>query len=142
FVFCIISSGWSQVESPPTLALGVAGVVGEKGSIDVDVLAQLISEKQAELKKEFLKKSIFNDLQGHSYVIWEYMYSSMNVLLESESKEAIKQGLLKNSANLALVYGFCELYLQLATQMCNSRLDSLLMTFDQEDYKREFACPR
>lgn len=130
----------SQVESPPTLALGVAGVVGEKGSIDVDLVAQIISEKQAELKKEFIKKSMFKDLDNSSYVLWEYMYTSLNVLLESESKQAIKKNLLKNSTNLALVYGFSELYLQIATRMCQSTLDNFLQKFDST-YAHEFQCP-
>jgi hypothetical protein len=132
---------YSQVESPPTLALGVAGVVGEKGSIDVDLVAQIISEKQAELKKEFIKKSIFKDLDNNSYVLWEYMYTSMNVLLESGSKEAIKKNLLKNSANLALIYGFSELYLQIARRMCQPQLHGLLLKFDSKKYGDEFKCP-
>jgi hypothetical protein len=132
----------AQVESPPSLALGVAGVVGEKGSIDIDVLAQLISEKQGELKKEFIKKTIFQDLDNHSYVVWEYMYNSLNVLLESESKEAIKKNLLKNTTNLALVYGFSELYLQLSSNLCNSDLESLLAVYDTKYKAGQFSCPQ
>jgi hypothetical protein len=132
----------AQVESPPSLALGVAGVIGEKGSIDIDVLAQLISEKQGELKKEFIKKTIFQDLDNHSYVVWEYMYNSLNVLLESESKEAIKKNLLKNTTNLALVYGFSELYLQLSSNLCNSDLESLLKAYDKEYKAGQFSCPQ
>lgn len=132
----------AQVESPPSLALGVAGLVGEKGSIDIDVLAQLISEKQGELKKEFIKKTIFKDLDNHSYVVWEYMYNSINVLLESESKEAIKKNLLKNTTNLALVYGFSELYLQLSSNLCNSDLESLLKAYDKEYKVGQFSCPQ
>ncbi len=132
---------FSQVESPPTLALGVAGVVGEKGSIDVDILAEIISEKQAELKKEFIKKSMFNDLENKSYVVWEYMYSSINVLLESDSKDAIKQNLLKNTSNLALVFGLSELYLQLSSSLCNSDLYDLLAAYDSAYKSNEFRCP-
>lgn len=132
----------AQVESPPSLALGVAGVIGGKGSIDIDVLAQLISEKQAELKKEFIKKTIFNDLDNHSYVVWEYMYNSLNVLLDSDSKEAIKQNLLKNTTNLALVYGFSELYLQLSSNLCNSDLENLLKAYDTKYEEGQFSCPQ
>jgi hypothetical protein len=133
---------YGQVESPPSLTLGVAGVVGEKGSIDVDLLAQIISEKQGELKQEFIKKIFFNDLENHSYAVWEFTYRSINVLLENESKDAIKKNLLENASNLALVYGFSELYLQLSRRMCHSALDSLLLQFDS-DYKKDriFICP-
>lgn len=132
---------YGQVESPPSLALGVAGVVGEKGSIDVDLLAEIISEKQGELKQEFIKKTFFNDLENHSYAVWEFTYRSINVLLESESKDAIKKNLLESASNLALVYGFSELYLQLSRRMCHSALDSLLLQFDS-DYKKDriFIC--
>lgn len=129
-----------QVESPPTLALGVAGVVGEKGSIDIDVLAQLISEKQGELKKEFIKKTIFRDLEGQSYVVWEYVHNSLDILLESESKEAIKKNLLEQTSNLALVYGFSELYLQVSSKMCNSSLDDLLKVYDKAYNSNEYTC--
>lgn len=144
FVALLLKSGniSAQVESPPTLALGVAGVVGEKGSIDVDLLAEIISEKQGELKQEFIKKTFFNDLDDHSYVLWEFMYRTVNVLLESESKDAIKKNLLQNSANLALVYGFCEFYLHLSQKMGNSALDSLIFQYDAAHYTtRSFQYP-
>jgi hypothetical protein len=64
----------------------------------------------------------------------------MNVLLESESKEAIKKNLLKNSANLALIYGFSELYLQIASRMCQPQLHELLSKFDAKKYAGEFKC--
>ncbi len=136
--FLISSEVYSQVESPPTLALGVAGVLGEKGSIDVEVLAEIISAKQGELKKEFIKKTIFDGLSNKSYTLWEYAYNSYNVLLESKDKEAIKKNLLNNSANLALVYGFAEFYLQLSYKLGNSDLDNLMIKYDSKNYNRDY----
>lgn len=137
-LIAIVITAPCQVESPPSLALGVSGVLGEKGSIDVDVLAGIIFEKQAELKKEFIKKTFFKNLDNHSYVLWQYAYNTLDILLESNSKEAIKKNLLENSANLALVYSFSELYIQLSEKFCNNNMHDLLLAFDK-DYKSSGA---
>ena len=130
----------AQVETPPTLALGVSGVLGEKGSIDIDVLAGIIFEKQAELKKQFVMKSFFKNLDQESYVLWQFAYNSLDILLESESKEAIKKNLLENAANLALVYSFSELYVQLSDTYCNDALHPLLKKADSSYRDKQFLC--
>ena len=112
--FFIIGNTQAQVATPPSLEVGLSKVLGSKGTIDLQVLAQLIAEKQGELKKEFIKRSVYNHLEGQSYVLWEYAYSSMDILLESNDGQSIKKNLLEQSTNLAVCYVFAEFYSQIS----------------------------
>ncbi len=71
---------YAQVVAPPSLEVGLSQVLGTKGTIDIEILADIIAEKQGELKKEFVKRSVLNHLENQSYVVWEYAYNSMDIL--------------------------------------------------------------
>lgn len=123
-----------QVDTPPSLSAGLGGITGAKGLIDVELLGEIIAEKQSELKKEFVKRTIFAKLENKSYVLWNYAYSSIDILLESKDKNVIKKNLIEYSANLALVYGFAEFYLQISNKTCNSGLNNLLIEFNGNEH--------
>ncbi|UII21662.1 hypothetical protein [Fulvivirga ligni] len=125
----------AQVASPPTLELGIAEVLGTKGSIDLQILSEIIREKQVELKREFIKKTIFNDLGTQNYTTWEYAYNCFTILLESEDKKSIEKNLLRNSANLAVVYGFSEFYLQISRKLGNHPLYNVYVNFKVDTTK-------
>ncbi|MEO5979257.1 MAG: hypothetical protein ABIS36_05390 [Chryseolinea sp.] len=133
---------FAQVESPPSLLLGLSGLTGEKGNIDVALLAEIISEKQGELKKEFIKREFYDGLQAQNYVVWEYAYNSLEVLLNSKNRQAISKEMLEYAANLALVYSFTETYLQVSDKLCNSDLEAVIAAWDTSPakYKDYFQC--
>ena len=145
-LFCALFIGaalnaFSQVESPPSLLLGLSGLTGEKGNIDVELLTEIISEKQSELKKEFIKRQFYDKLQNRNYVVWEFAYNTLEVLLNSSNKQAIEKEVLEYSANLSLVYAFAETYLQVSDNRCNEKVRNLLKAFYKNDtLANYFSC--
>ena len=139
FPFCIMA----QVEGPPSLLLGLTGLTGEKGTIDVALLGEIIVEKQSELKKEFIKREFYEKLQNRNYVVWEYAYNSLEILLTSKDKQAIEKELMEYAANMALVYAFTETYLQVSARLCNSELEPVIKAWEANNnvkYSDDFLC--
>ncbi len=139
FPFCIVA----QVEGPPSLLLGLTGLTGEKGTIDVALLGEIIVEKQSELKKEFIKREFYEKLQNRNYVVWEYAYNSLEILLTSKDKQAIEKELMEYAANMALVYAFTETYLQVSARLCNSELEPVIKAWEANNnvkYSDYFLC--
>ena len=83
--FCSITS--AQVESPPDLSLGAQGLLFEKGSIDVALLSELITEKQNELKKELIKRNIINALHQNNYTSYAFTYSALTDIMTVTDKK-------------------------------------------------------
>ena len=48
----------AQLPGPATLSAGLNAVTGSKGVIDTEVLADVILEKQIEVKRELIKKGV------------------------------------------------------------------------------------
>ena len=140
FPLCIMA----QVEGPPSLLLGLTGLTGEKGTIDVALLGEIIVEKQSDLKKEFIKREFYDKLQNRNYVVWEYAYNSLEILLTSKDKQALEKELMEYAANLAFVYAFTETYLQVSAKLCNSKLEAVIRAWEKKNnvkYADFFTCP-
>lgn len=143
-LLCSFGAG-AQVEGPPSLLIGLAGLTGERGNIDVQLLSEIITEKQGELKKEFLKREVYSRLENRSYVVWEFAYNSLEMLLNSTDKKAMEKEVLEYAANLALVYSFTETYLQVSDKLCNSDLEAVVRAWNHPPASGAldpyFTCP-
>ena len=98
----------AQLPGPATLSAGLNAVTGSKGVIDTEVLADVILEKQIEVKRELIKKGVSKTLQGKSYAFWEYGYLTIEALVEGNNQKIITQKLLEQAANLYMVYEFAN----------------------------------
>jgi len=101
-------------ETAPTLSEGISGLTFSRGSIDVELLAEVIAEKQEELKKEGIKRSIGKAFECHSFALYNYAHSTTSSLLEYQNKDVIQKELLEHTSNFALIYSFAESYLKYA----------------------------
>ncbi len=122
---------FAQVASPPTLIAGLSGLSVDKGNLDVALISEIVTEKQAELKKELIKRVFFDKLKSENYVTWEFAYNSLEILLNSQSKPNIQKELLEYASNATLVYSFTEAYLQVSKKFGNSALDGLIELWDK-----------
>ncbi|NQY06302.1 MAG: hypothetical protein HRT68_08990 [Flavobacteriaceae bacterium] len=124
-LFCI-NVTFGQVESPPDLSVGAQGLIFEKGSIDVELLSELITEKQDELKKELIKRNLINVLHQNNFTSYAFAYSSLTDIMTVSDKSSMSKKLLIYIEDFALVYGFSEFYLHTSGKLGNTQLDSLL----------------
>jgi hypothetical protein len=112
FVFPILSVQ-SQDESPPSLSMGLDHLVFGKGVIDVELLSDIIANKQDELKREFIKRTVVNGVANNNFTFYNYASNTLDLILKEKNKKVITREVMEYTANFALVYGIAELYIEL-----------------------------
>lgn len=110
FSFLVIAECLSQ--TGPNLTVGVSEVLYNKGKLDSEIIAEIVATKRGEIKAELAKRLILDKFQCSSFATYYYVQKTLNLLLDETNKEVISKGLLENSAEMLMVYGFAEFYLR------------------------------
>lgn len=120
---------------PPGLSIGTDEVLFEKGVLDVDLVAEIIAEKQAELKQELAKRAILNlNLSEGPYLTYDYANNVITALLEHKDKNVIKKQILESSTETAIVVALTEAYMQIhKTKLLGLELAYLEMMGDSTE---------
>lgn len=110
FMLFLYGINYSQ---SPTLGIGLETLTMNKGTIDVEVLTQIIMEKQKELKKEALKRFMFKMFPDTDYTTRYYVQNSLNILLNEKNPQVIEKEILELTTNYAIALGVTKAYLAL-----------------------------
>ncbi|MEQ8552268.1 MAG: hypothetical protein RIC06_17260 [Cyclobacteriaceae bacterium] len=102
----------SQEIGPPSLSVGASEVLYEKGKLDAELIAAIISTKQDELKKELANRLILKRLENGSFTLWYYSKQTVDLLFNEKDKSIIKKEMLRNSVELMTVVAVTEFYLR------------------------------
>jgi hypothetical protein len=89
----------------PTLAVGLEKLTMNKGTIDVEVLTEIIMSKQKELKQEALKRFMFKLFPEANFTTKYYVQNCLNVLLNEKNPQVIEKEILELTTNYALSLG-------------------------------------
>lgn len=101
-----------NLHTSPSLTAGIEGIVFGKGKLDVELITEIISQKQEELKNAAIRNVILTQIEDGSFAFLEYAVNSINLILNEKNKKVMTKELLEYTANLALVYGFAEYYVR------------------------------
>ncbi|CAL2086388.1 hypothetical protein [Tenacibaculum sp. 190524A05c] len=110
----------------PTLSAGLDNVTFKKGTLDVELLAKIISEKQKELIREGIKRIIFDKLGANSEIDFYsqmYMERIVNILFEEKNPQVITKKILEETTNYLFVFGMTEFLL---TNSSNNKFKEIL----------------
>lgn len=101
----------------PGLSIGADEVLFEKGILDVELLGEIIAEKQSEIKQEFTKRTILNRTLNHGpYLTYHYASQVLSALLDHKDKNVVKKQLLESSTELAIVLGITEAFIKIRSK--------------------------
>lgn len=105
-------------EKAPSLSVGLDQLIFGKGVLDVELISQIVAEKQDELKNTIVSKEILKRINREGcFATRNYAFSVVNLLLEEKNKTVLKKDLLEYSANYAYVFGMAELYARIALNL-------------------------
>lgn len=97
----------------PTLSLVGGSPSFTKGTIDTEVLTEIIQQKQEEVKKKVFRNTIVKEFNNFSYTerlrnftTYYYMYNLMDAMTSGKNKTAITKSIVESSTEFAYVYGF------------------------------------
>ena len=103
--------GFSQV-SAPSLSAGVDKVAFQQGQLDAQLIANIISTKQEEIRSELAQRLVLKPLDCGNFALWNYARQNLDLLFNEKDKNVITKNMLRYGAELAMVYGLAEFYLQ------------------------------
>ncbi|MES2382782.1 MAG: hypothetical protein V4538_17175 [Bacteroidota bacterium] len=102
----------AKAQFGPNLTTGAGGLAYKQGQLDAQLILDIISTKQGEIKTELGKRLILNKLERGSYAFYQYVEKSINLLFNENNKQVVSKEFMENSAELLLVYGLAEYLLQ------------------------------
>lgn len=127
-LFFCCNSIYSQVN--PTLGIGLETLTLNKGTIDVEVLTQVILKKQKELKNEALKRFMLKMFPDTNYTTRFYVQNCLNILLNEKNPQVIEKEILELTTNYAIALGVTKAVIELdesifdsSTPKSNSEID-------------------
>lgn len=106
----LFSATAQDLHTAPTLQIGLGGIDFTKGTIDKELLAEIIAEKQEELKKELIKKMLLKSIGFESELFYSYVNRSIDIIANEGDPDILSKNLLENTVNLAFVITYREYY--------------------------------
>ncbi len=99
----------------PTLSAGLDNVTFKKGTLDVELLAKIISEKQQELVREGIKRTIYKSI-GNSEKLDDftqfYIERVVDVIFNEKNHRVITKRVLEETTNYLFILGITKYVLQ------------------------------
>jgi hypothetical protein len=125
FFLLLFFKNYSQ-ESAPTLTAGLDNVAFNKGTLDVELITKIISEKQKEIVREGIKRMIFKFIGDSRLDDYSQFYTERitEILFNESNHKVMTKRILEESTNYLFVLGATKLILD----SNNSEFKSLLIS--------------
>ena len=108
-----------------------------KGTIDVQVLTEIIMEKQRELKQEALKRFMFKMFPETNYTTKFYVQNCLNILLNEKNPQVIEKEILELTTNYALALGVTQALIKSENDIFKDLNNEYLKLKDTLDFDLE-----
>jgi hypothetical protein len=129
----------------PSLKLVGSNVSFTKGTIDVEVLSQLIQQKQEEVKKRVFRNIVVNNFNNtwpnsglRNFTTYYFFYNLLNDITQGKNKTALTKSIIQNTAEYCLVASFAK---YLDTKLVDSSFNKFRISggdFVQDDSRNQF----
>lgn len=112
-LLCALFSFQISAQSP-TLSAGLDNVAFKKGTLDVELITKIISEKQKELVKEGIKRMIFEFIGDSNLDDYSQFYIERitEILFQEKNHKVMTKRILEESTNYLFVLGTTKLILE------------------------------
>ncbi|MDX6189312.1 hypothetical protein SGQ83_08145 [Flavobacterium sp. Fl-318] len=104
-LFTLFFSLTISAQVNPTLAVGLEKLTMNKGTIDVEVLTEIIMGKQKELRQEALRRFMYRLFPEANFTTKYYVQNCLNVLLNEKNPQVIEKEILELTTNYSLSLG-------------------------------------
>lgn len=106
----------------PTLSAGLDNVTFKQGTLDVELLAKIISEKQRELVREGIKRTIYKSI-GNSKKLDDltqfYIERVVDVIFNEKNHKVITKRVLEETTNYLFILGITKYILESKNEAIN-----------------------
>ena len=109
---CVSINAFSQEieHQAPTLQLGLDGLSFSKGSLDAQIIAEIIAAKQGEIKLKLVQNAFLGKITGSGATVYNYADNIIRGIVQEPNAEIRTRKILENTVNLVFVYAFAHYY--------------------------------
>lgn len=96
----------------PTLSAGLDNIAFNQGTLDVELLMEIIKEKQKELVKEGVKRFLINNIiKADDFYTQFYLERIVSILFEEKNHQVMTKKILEETTNYLFIVGTTEFVL-------------------------------
>ncbi|WP_375562289.1 hypothetical protein ACE193_06995 [Bernardetia sp. OM2101] len=116
FFLCVAQHSYAQDENeleanPPTLQIGLDQLAFKKGSLDAQLIMEIIAEKQEELKIKAIQSTFLRKVQNSGGTVYSFTDNIIRELVFEKDSEIRTRKVLENTVNLVFVTSYLNYYL-------------------------------
>jgi len=100
----------------PTLQVGLDGINFSKGTLDPEIIARIIAEKQSEIKIKIIQNSFLKKIYGSGGTIYNYADNIIKGIVQEPDTDVRTRKIMESTVNLVFVYAFADFYLKKVTE--------------------------
>lgn len=113
FLILIFTKSFSQeTHEAPTLQVGLSGIDFSRGNLDAELIAEIIAEKQKEVKVRLIKNMFLEKLGVKNGLFYTFIDNNIDIILKEKDEDTRVKNLLENTVNLSFVVGYTEYYVR------------------------------
>lgn len=98
-------------EKAPSLQVGLNGFSFSKGSLDAQLIMEIVAEKQEEIKLKAIQNVFLTKVQGAGGTIYSFTNNVVRELVQEKDQQVRTRKILENTVNLVFVTAYLEFYL-------------------------------
>lgn len=95
----------------PTLQVGLDAFSFTKGSLDAQLIMEIVAEKQKELKVKAIQNVFLNKVQGSGGTVYTYVDNVVRELVFEPDQQVRTKKILENTVNLVFTASYLNFYL-------------------------------
>lgn len=96
----------------PSLQVGLSGLSFTKGTLDAELIAEIIAEKQKEVKTKLVKNMLLKSIGVENGLFYTYIDNTINIITTEKDEKVRAKNLLENTVNLSFVIAYTDYYLR------------------------------
>jgi len=116
----------------PSLQVGLDGLSFARGTLDAQLIAEIIGQKQSEIKLKVVQNSFLQKINGAGGTVYNYADNIIKGIVLEPEPEIRTRKMVENTVNLVFVYAFADFYVRKAAVDDNykSALNALALEID------------
>lgn len=112
FLFHTIIYAQEIEHQAPTLQVGLDGLNFAKGTLDPEIIARIIAQKQSEIKLKIIQNSFLKNIYGSGGTIYNYADNVIKSVVQEPDTDVRTKKIMESTVNLVFIYTFADFYLK------------------------------
>lgn len=109
-----------ETHEAPTLQVGLSGIDFSRGTLDAELIAEIIAEKQKEVKIRLIKSMFLEKLGVDNGLFYSFIDNNIDIILKEKDGDTRIKNLLENTVNLSFVVGYTDYFIRTLEEDSNN----------------------